>query len=167
MSDRLTHFEDGKPRMVDVSEKPATLRVARAEAFVHLPEPAARALAEGGVGKGDPLVVAQLAGIMAAKRTSELIPLCHPLPLSKVRVDLEFDADRRRVRIEAEVKTKAETGVEMEALTAASVAALTVYDMLKAVAKGIEIGPVRLLYKSGGKSGTWVREPREGAPGSG
>ncbi len=155
---KLTHFEDGKPRMVDVSEKPATLRVARAEAYVVLPEPAARALAEGGVGKGDPLAVAQLAGLMAAKRTSDLIPLCHPLPLSNVRVDVAFDPEGRRVRIEAEVKTKAETGVEMEALTAVSVAALAVYDMLKAAAKGIEIGPVRLLYKSGGKSGTWVRQ---------
>ncbi len=154
---KLTHFENGKPKMVDVSGKDKTVRVARAEAFVTLPEEAAAALAEGGVGKGDPLVVAQLAGIMAAKKTSDLIPLCHPLPLSQVRVELAFDPEARRVRIEAEAKTKAETGVEMEALTAASVAALTVYDMLKAAAKGIEIGPVRLLYKSGGKSGTWVR----------
>ena len=154
---KLTHFENGKPKMVDVSGKDKTVRVARAEAFVTLPEEAAAALAEGGVGKGDPLVVAQLAGIMAAKKTSDLIPLCHPLPLSQVRVELAFDPEARRVRIEAEAKTKAETGVEMEALTAASVAALTVYDMLKAAAKGIEIGPVRLLYKSGGKSGTWER----------
>ncbi len=154
---KLTHFENGKPKMVDVSGKDKTVRVARAEAFVTLPEEAAAALAEGGVGKGDPLVVAQLAGIMAAKKASDLIPLCHPLPLSQVRVALAFDPEARRVRIEAEAKTKAETGVEMEALTAASVAALTVYDMLKAAAKGIEIGPVRLLYKSGGKSGTWVR----------
>ncbi len=154
---KLTHFEDGRPKMVDVSGKPATHRVARAEAFVRLPEEAARALAEGGVGKGDPLVVAQLAGIQAAKKTSDLIPLCHPLPLSQVSVELAFDPDAGQVRIVAEAKTKAETGVEMEALTAASVAALTVYDMLKAAAKGIEIGPVRLLYKSGGKSGTWER----------
>ena len=153
----LTHFEDGRPRMVDVSEKAPTLRVARAEALVRLPEAAARALAEGGVGKGDPLVVAQVAGIMAAKRTSELIPLCHPIPVTKVAVDLDFDRERRVVRVLAEVRTRAETGVEMEALTAASVAALAVYDMLKAASKGIEIGPVRLLYKSGGKSGTWSR----------
>ena len=159
MAKELTHFEDGKPKMVDVSEKAPTLRVARAEAWVRLPEEAARALAEGGVGKGDPLVVAQLAGIMAAKKTSELIPLCHPLPITKVSVETAFDPEARAVHILAEVRTKAETGVEMEALTAASVAALTVYDMLKAAAKGIEIGPVRLLYKSGGKSGTWVREP--------
>ncbi len=154
---KLTHFEDGKPRMVDVSNKQATVRVARAEAVVKLTPEAAQALQEGGVGKGDPLVVAQLAGIMAAKKTSELIPLCHPLPLSKVSVDIRFDEAAARVHVVTEAKTKAETGVEMEALTAASVAALTVYDMLKAASKGLEIEQVRLLYKSGGKSGTWER----------
>ncbi|WP_457637452.1 cyclic pyranopterin monophosphate synthase MoaC [Oceanithermus sp.] len=155
---KLTHFEDGKPKMVDVSGKQPTVRVARAEAAVRLTPEAAAALKEGGVGKGDPLVVAQIAGIQAAKKTSELIPLCHPLPLSKVDVELSFDEERRLVLITAEAKTKAETGVEMEALTAASVAALTVYDMLKAASKGLEIENVRLLYKSGGKSGTWRRE---------
>ena len=154
---KLTHFEDGKPRMVDVSDKRATVRVARAEAAVKLTPEAAEALKEGGVGKGDPLVVAQLAGIMAAKKTSDLIPLCHPLPLSKVAVEVSFDEAAAKVRILAEAKTRAETGVEMEALTAASVAALTVYDMLKAASKGLEIEHVRLLYKSGGKSGTWER----------
>ncbi|WP_457629141.1 cyclic pyranopterin monophosphate synthase MoaC [Oceanithermus sp.] len=154
---KLTHFENGKPRMVDVSDKQATVRVARAEAAVKLTPEAAEALKEGGVGKGDPLMVAQLAGIMAAKKTSDLIPLCHPLPLSKVAVEVSFDEAAARVRIACEVKTKAETGVEMEALTAASVAALTVYDMLKAASKGLEIEHVRLLYKSGGKSGTWER----------
>ncbi|XOB99655.1 cyclic pyranopterin monophosphate synthase MoaC [Deinococcota bacterium DY0809b] len=143
--------------MVDVSDKQATVRVARAEAAVKLTPEAAEALKEGGVGKGDPLVVAQLAGIMAAKKTSDLIPLCHPLPLSKVSVEVSFDEAAAKVRIACEVKTKAETGVEMEALTAASVAALTVYDMLKAASKGLEIERVRLLYKSGGKSGTWER----------
>jgi len=156
---KLTHFEDGKPRMVDVSGKAPSERVARAEAWVTLPPEAAEALREGGTGKGDPLAVAELAGIMAAKKTGELIPLCHPLMLTKVAVEARFLPEKSAVQIVTEVKTKAETGVEMEALTAASVAALTVYDMLKAVAKGIEIGPVRLLYKSGGKSGTWVREP--------
>ncbi len=155
---KLTHFEDGKPKMVDVSGKQPTLRVARAEAVVKLTPEAVAALREGGVGKGDPLLAAQLAGIMAAKKTSELIPLCHPLPLSKVDVDLVFDERAGVVKITAEAKTKAETGVEMEALTAASVAALTVYDMLKAASKGLEIERVRLLYKSGGKSGTWSRE---------
>ncbi len=155
---KLTHFEDGEPRMVDVTQKVPTVRVARAEAVVSLPEPAWRALEEGGVGKGDPLMVAQIAGIAAAKRTSDLIPLCHPLPIGRVKVDVALVAETRQVRITTEVKTKAETGVEMEALTAASVAALAVYDMLKAAAKGIEIGPIRLLYKEGGKSGTWVAD---------
>jgi len=157
---KLTHFEDGKPKMVDVSGKQPTVRVARAAATVRLTPEATRALKEGGVGKGDPLVVAQIAGIQAAKKTSELIPLCHPLPLSKVDVQLDFDEEAGVVSIIAEAKTKAETGVEMEALTAASVAALTVYDMLKAASKGLEIENVRLLYKSGGKSGTWQREDR-------
>jgi len=156
---KLTHFEDGKPKMVDVSGKQPTVRVARAAAAVRLTPEATAALKEGGVGKGDPLVVAQIAGIQAAKKTSELIPLCHPLPLSKVDVQLEFDEEAGLVSIVAEAKTKAETGVEMEALTAASVAALTVYDMLKAASKGrLEIENVRLLYKSGGKSGTWQRD---------
>lgn len=155
---KLTHFENGKPKMVDVSGKQPTVRVARAAATVRLTPEATQALKEGGVGKGDPLVVAQIAGIQAAKKTSELIPLCHPLPLSKVDVQLDFDEEAGLVSIIAEAKTKAETGVEMEALTAASVAALTVYDMLKAASKGLEIENVRLLYKSGGKSGTWQRE---------
>ncbi len=155
---KLSHFEDGRPKMVDVSGKKASLRLARAEAKVLLTPAAAAALKEGGVGKGDPLLVAQIAGIMAAKKTSELIPLCHPLPLSKVDVALEFDEASAEVRIVSEAKTTAETGVEMEALTAASVAALTVYDMLKAASKGLEISEVRLLFKSGGKSGTWRRD---------
>jgi len=153
----LTHFQDGRPRMVDVSDKKPTARTARAEATVRLTPEAAAALKKGGAGKGDPLVVAQLAGIMAAKKTSELIPLCHPLPLSKVSVDIRFDEDAALVHVVTEAKTTAETGVEMEALTAASVAALTIYDMLKGASKGLEIENVRLLYKSGGKSGTWER----------
>ncbi|HEU4741413.1 MAG TPA: cyclic pyranopterin monophosphate synthase MoaC [Meiothermus sp.] len=155
---KLTHFQDGKPRMVDVSEKAATLRVARAEASVLLKPQAVEALQEGGVGKGDPLSVAQLAGIMAAKKTGELIPLCHPLPISSADVTLIFEPEEARVHITATVKTKAETGVEMEALTACAVAALTVYDMLKAASKGLEITDLRLVYKSGGKSGEWRRE---------
>jgi cyclic pyranopterin phosphate synthase len=155
---KLTHFQDGKPRMVDVSEKAATLRVARAEASVLLKPQAVEALQEGGVGKGDPLSVAQLAGIMAAKKTGELIPLCHPLPISSADVTLTFEPEEARVHITATVKTKAETGVEMEALTACAVAALTVYDMLKAASKGLEITDLRLVYKSGGKSGEWRRE---------
>lgn len=154
---KLTHFEDGKPRMVDVSQKSATLRVATAEATVKLQPEAVEALREGGVGKGDPLLVAQLAGIMAAKKTGELIPLCHPLPISGADVGLEFHPERLEVHIVATVKTKAETGVEMEAMTACAVAALTVYDMLKAASKGLEITDLRLLHKSGGKSGEWKR----------
>lgn len=155
---KLTHFEDGKPRMVDVSQKTATLRVATAEATVKLRPEAVEALKEGGVGKGDPLSVAQLAGIMAAKKTGELIPLCHPLPISGADVAVEFHPEKAEVHITATVKTKGETGVEMEALTACAVAALTVYDMLKAASKGLEITDLRLLYKSGGKSGEWKRE---------
>jgi cyclic pyranopterin phosphate synthase len=156
--DKLTHFEEGKPRMVDVSAKTATLRSATAEATVRLTPEAVGALQEGGVGKGDPLSVAQLAGIMAAKKTAELIPLCHPLPLTSAKVELRFVPEEARVHISATVKTKAETGVEMEALTACAIAALTVYDMLKAASKGLEITDLRLLHKSGGSSGEWKRE---------
>ena len=153
----LTHFKDGRPHMVDVTEKTATFRAATAEAYVRLTPEALAALKAGGVGKGDPLSVAQLAGIMGAKKTPDLIPLCHPLPLTGVEVRLELLEEEARVRIEATVRTKAETGVEMEALTACAVAALTVYDMLKAVSKGLEITDLRLLYKGGGKSGAWRR----------
>jgi cyclic pyranopterin monophosphate synthase len=149
----MTHFKDGSPRMVDVSEKVPTKREAVAEAFVKLPKEASDALEQGGVGKGDPLTVAQLAGIMAAKKTSELIPLCHPVPLSSVNVTLERVPGG--VRIVSTARTTDRTGVEMEALTAASIAALTVYDMLKAVSKGIEISRIHLLSKTGGKSGDW------------
>lgn len=154
----LTHFKDGKPHMVDVTEKDKTFRTATAEAFVELTEEALSALEKGGVGKGDPLFVAQLAGIMAAKRTADLIPLCHPLPLTGVEVKVELLKEATRVRVEATVKTKAETGVEMEAMTACAVAALTVYDMLKAASKGLVISKVQLLHKAGGKSGEWRRE---------
>ena len=154
---KLTHFKDGKPHMVDVSGKESTLRIATAEATVKLTPEAVEALQAGGVGKGDPLTVAQLAGIMAAKKTGELIPLCHPLPISGVEVALQFHPEQANVHITATVKTKGETGVEMEALTACSVAALTVYDMLKAASKGLEITDLRLLFKSGGKSGEWRR----------
>jgi cyclic pyranopterin monophosphate synthase len=153
MSD-LTHFKDGRPHMVDVSEKTATKREATAEAIVKLPPRASVALDRGGVGKGDPLMVAQLAGIMGAKKTSDLIPLCHPIPLSSV--DVKLERIETGVRVTATARTTNQTGVEMEALTAVSVAALTVYDMLKAVSKGIEISRIRLLSKTGGKSGDWV-----------
>jgi cyclic pyranopterin monophosphate synthase len=148
----LTHFKDGKVVMVDVSDKAPSVRQARAEALVRLPQEALNALQANP--KGDAVAVAELAGIMGAKRTAELIPLCHPLPLSKVQVVGEV-LDGGLVRFIAECKTTAPTGVEMEALTAASVAALTLYDMLKAASKGIVIESVRLLSKEGGTSGSW------------
>lgn len=147
------HFHEGKAVMVDISSKPATVREALAEAQLTLPEAARRRLAAGEVAKGDAIAVAELAGIMAAKRTAELIPLCHPLPLTSVAVAGELT--EAGVRFQARCKTTAATGVEMEALTAASVAALTLYDMLKGIDKGIEIVRVRLLEKHGGKSGSW------------
>jgi cyclic pyranopterin phosphate synthase len=149
----LTHFDEkGAARMVDVSAKPATLRRAVARGWIAM-APATLALVESGAAKGDVLGVARLAGIMAAKRTAELIPLCHPLALSKVAVELAPDPAAGRVAIEATVATTGPTGVEMEALTAVSVAALTVYDMLKAVDRGMVIGEIRLALKEGGKSG--------------
>lgn len=153
MSD-LTHFDaGGNAVMVDVSAKDASVRVAVAKADVLMQaETMARILA-GGIKKGDVLAVAQLAGIMAAKRTAELIPLCHPLALDGVTVELQPDAARNAVAITATVKTTGRTGVEMEALTAASVAALTVYDMCKAIDRGMRIDNLRLVHKSGGKSG--------------
>ena len=153
----LTHLDsEGRARMVDVSGKVETIRVARAEAFVEMSASTVKLLREKAMPKGDPLEVARIAGIQAGKKTSELIPLCHPLPLSHLDVSIEITESG--AHIESTARTKAETGVEMEALTAASVAALTVYDMCKAVEKGISIGPVRLLEKSGGKSGHWVRK---------
>ena len=141
--------------MVDVSAKQETHRKARAEAFVEMSASTVALLKKNGLPKGDALETARIAGIQAAKKTSELIPLCHPLPLTHVDVSIEIK--RTGARIEATATTKAETGVEMEALAAASVAALTLYDMCKAVEKGITIGPIRLLEKIGGKSGHWKR----------
>ncbi len=152
----LSHLDQkGAARMVDVGDKPVTRRKARARGQVVLSPQTVALISEGGLPKGDALAVARVAGIMAAKKTPELIPLCHPLPLSKVT--LELTPDQAGVTIEAEVSTSAQTGVEMEALTAVSVAALTLYDMVKAVEKGAEIKDIRLLSKSGGKSGSWSR----------
>ena len=151
----LTHFDkQGQAHMVDVSEKPSSSRTAIAEGFVIM-RPETLALAQGGAAKGDVMGVARLAGIMAAKRTADLIPLCHPLPLSKVALDLVPDATLPGIRITATVRTTGQTGVEMEALTAVSVACLTVYDMLKAAEKSMRIEGIRLLQKSGGKSGDY------------
>ena len=155
MSD-LTHFSpDGASRMVDVGEKPVTRRAAKAEGLLLMQPDTLRILRDRKFAKGDVLEVARLAGIMGAKRTPELIPLCHPLALSAVTVELTADPARNAIDITATCKLTGRTGVEMEALTAVSVAALTVYDMCKAVDRGMCIGNIRLLHKSGGKSGTY------------
>jgi cyclic pyranopterin phosphate synthase len=154
----LTHLdESGRARMVDVSDKPATDRRAVARAVVRISPDTARAIAAGDAPKGDVLATARIAGIQAAKRTSELIPLCHPLALSFVGVDGAVDAERGEVVLTAEARTTGPTGVEMEALTAAAVAALTVYDMVKGLERGAEIAEVALVEKSGGRSGEWRR----------
>lgn len=155
MSD-LTHFDDrGASRMVDVGRKEITARMARAESFVRM-EPATLALIrDRKLSKGDVLEVARLAGIMATKRTADLIPLCHPLGIDAVDVDLQ-PVDERTVRIEATVRMQGRTGVEMEAMTAVTIAGLTIYDMAKAVDRTMTLGPTRLLEKSGGKSGHFL-----------
>lgn len=154
----LSHISsDGQARMVDVSGKQVTRRTAIAEAWISLNVTTMEILQQhGGAAKGDVLQTARIAGIQAAKRTSELIPMCHPVATDVVNIDASLMGSRVRLVVEAVASGR--TGVEMEALTAASVAALTVYDMLKAVDKGIEIGPIRLIAKSGGKSGHWQRE---------
>ena len=155
----FTHFDkEGKARMVDVSDKAETERVATAKGSVIMQPTTLALIKEGGVKKGDVLSVARLAGIMGAKKTPELIPLCHPLALTSVQVDLTLDEARNAVDITATCKLTGKTGVEMEALTAVSVAALTVYDMCKAVDKGMQIVDIRLTHKSGGKSGTFERD---------
>ena len=157
--EKLTHFDaDGHAHMVDVSQKSHTARVAVAESSVQMQPETLALITEGRAKKGDVLGVARLAGIMGAKRCADLIPLCHPLPITKVSVDLTPDADLPGVRIRAEVRTTGQTGVEMEALTAASVAALTVYDMLKAAEKSMTITATRVILKDGGKSGRYEAE---------
>ncbi|WP_170570549.1 cyclic pyranopterin monophosphate synthase MoaC [Ruegeria atlantica] len=152
----LTHFDaQGQAHMVDVSDKAVTDRVAVAAAHIKMAPKTFDLISEGRAKKGDVLGVARLAGIMGAKKTPDLIPLCHPLPVTKVAVELKLDPDLPGVQIEATVKTSGQTGVEMEALTAASTAALTVYDMTKAVDKAMEIGGLRVLLKDGGKSGRY------------
>lgn len=152
----LTHFDDGgNAHMVDVSGKAVTDRLATAEAAIKMRPETLAHITQGTAKKGDVLGVARLAGIMGAKKTSDLIPLCHPLPITKVTLDLTPDETLPGVRITATVKTSGQTGVEMEALTAASTAALTIYDMLKAAEKGMEIVSIRLLRKEGGKSGVY------------
>jgi cyclic pyranopterin phosphate synthase len=154
----LTHLDEtGRARMVDVSAKDITHREATARAVVSMQPATARLISSGGVAKGDVLAVAQVAGVMAAKRTPDLIPLCHPLPITGVNLSFDLDVEQATLEIRATVRVNSQTGVEMEALTAASVAALTVYDMCKAVDRGMSIGNVELLHKVGGKSGEFVR----------
>ena len=154
----FTHFDQaGHAAMVDVSGKPVTARIATARARVVMQAETLVMIQQGSAKKGDVLGVARLAGIMAAKRTADLIPLCHPLPISAVTVDLAVDEAAGGVEIAATVRTTGQTGVEMEALTAASVAALTVYDMCKSVDRGMRIDAVRLTHKAGGKSGEFVQ----------
>jgi cyclic pyranopterin monophosphate synthase len=161
---RLTHVDRaGRPRMVDVSEKPLTARRAVAEAAVAVSDETMSLVIDGGGPKGDVLSVAELAGVMGGKRTSDLIPLCHPLALTDLVVSVTPDRAGGVLRDRAEAATTGPTGVEMEALTAASVAALTIYDMVKGVERGVEIRSVRLVSKTGGKSGEWTR-PASDAP---
>ncbi len=155
----LTHFDaQGQAHMVDVSDKAVTSRVAVAEGWIRMAPDTFEIIGSGRAKKGDVLGIARLAGIMGAKKTADLIPLCHPLPITKVAVDLTLDPALPGVRIEATVKTTGQTGVEMEALTAVSTAALTVYDMTKAVDKAMEIGGIRVILKDGGKSGRYQAE---------
>jgi len=169
MSDRLTHLdEQGRARMVDVADKDVTRRVCIARAALHMQPETLRRITEGSLPKGDVLATARIAGIQAAKRTADWIPLCHPLPLDGLEVELAPDHERSCVAIEARVRVQARTGVEMEALVAVSAAGLTVYDMCKAIDRGMTLEAVRLVSKSGGKSGEWKRsgEPERLAPGS-
>jgi len=158
-SDSFTHIDKkGRARMVDVSEKKETIRFAQAQAEIELGEKAFNLLIKGEIAKGDVLAVARVAGIIAAKKVDELIPLCHPLPIQFVEIDFTPNPKNYSIIIDSKVKLKGVTGVEMEALTAVSVAALTIYDMCKAVQKAIRIKDIKLIKKSGGKSGTWIRQ---------
>ena len=155
----LTHFDaQGQAHMVDVSDKAVTSRVAVAEGWIRMALDTFGIISEGRAKKGDVLGIARLAGIMGAKKTADLIPLCHPLALTSVTVDLSVDGDRNTVDIEATCRLKGRTGVEMEALTAVSIAALTVYDMVKAADRTMRIGDIRLVHKAGGKSGDFRGE---------
>jgi cyclic pyranopterin phosphate synthase len=157
MSD-LSHIDaQGRAKMVDVSSKEVTARMARATGSIRMKPETLDAIRSNAVAKGDVLGVARLAGIMAAKRTSELVPLCHPIPLSEVRVDIAFDDALPGLRVEAAARTAAQTGVEMEAMVAVSVTLITVYDMAKAVDRSMVIGEILLAEKAGGRSGHWVK----------
>ncbi|MGV1014869.1 MAG: cyclic pyranopterin monophosphate synthase MoaC [Methyloceanibacter sp.] len=158
MSARLSHLDDkGEARMVDVSAKDITSRTAKAEGFVTMASETLDLILSGTVPKGDVLATARIAGIMAAKRTAELIPLCHPLPLTQVTIDFEPSRDPPGLRVEATAKVEGKTGVEMEALTAVSIACLTIYDMCKAVDRAMSFSGIRLVEKTGGRSGNFRR----------
>ncbi|HWJ72480.1 MAG TPA: cyclic pyranopterin monophosphate synthase MoaC [Kaistia sp.] len=160
MTARLTHLDDtGAAHMVDVSEKTVTSRVAVAEGAVEMQPETLALITAGNLAKGDVFATARIAGIMAAKKTHELVPLCHPIMLAKVTIDIEVDETLPGLRVRATTKVADRTGVEMEALTAVSVACLTIYDMAKAADRGMVIGPIRLVEKQGGRSGHWKAEP--------
>ncbi|HYN60677.1 MAG TPA: cyclic pyranopterin monophosphate synthase MoaC [Rubrivivax sp.] len=160
MSSPLTHFDtQGQAHMVDVSAKQATHRVARASGVIRMQPQTLALIQSGSAKKGDVIGVARIAAIQGAKRTADLVPLCHPLPITRVAVDFELDAAASLLRCTAQVETLGRTGVEMEALTAVQVGLLTVYDMCKAVDRGMVMGDIRLLHKSGGKSGDWAAAP--------
>jgi len=159
MSSNLTHFDQaGQAHMVDVGEKSITQRIAIASGYIEMHAQTLKLIQQGDHKKGDVLGIARVAGIMATKRTADLIPLCHPLALTHVSVEFEIDTDQSRVVCKLTAKTNGQTGIEMEALTGVQVALLTIYDMCKAVDRGMVIGDVRLLHKSGGKSGEWNLE---------
>lgn len=159
MSDKLTHLdEQGRADMVDVGDKPDTERIAVAEGAIYVQADTLRLIQEGNMKKGDVLTVARIAGIMGAKKTSELIPLCHPVPMSKIGVELSLDEDANAIRIQAYARTIGKTGIEMEVLTAVSITALTIYDMAKAVDRTMRISDIRLLEKRGGIHGDYIAE---------
>ncbi len=155
---KLTHFDDdGNPKMVDVSSKEITIRNAEASGFVYMEEKTLKTIINKKISKGDVFQIARLAGIMASKQTSSIIPLCHPLIIDKVAVDILPDKDNSRVEISSSVTCRGSTGVEMEALTAVSASALTIYDMCKSIDRSMTIKDIKLIKKSGGKSGDWIR----------
>ncbi len=165
MSDTLTHLDaQGQARMVDVGDKPQSERRAHAQTFVSMAPETLQAVLSGQHKKGDVFAVARIAGIQAAKKCSDLIPLCHPLMLTHIDVQLQAEPEHSRIRLDATCALSGKTGVEMEALTAVSVAALTVYDMCKALDKAMVIGPTQLMRKSGGRSGEWIRDPQGETP---
>ena len=167
MIEKLTHFDaKGQATMVDVTEKAETDRIAVAEGTIRMSRDTMTAILEGTSTKGDVLGTARIAGILGAKRTSDLIPLCHPLPLGKCAVDFQIDEDRCEITAVCTVKLHGQTGVEMEALTGVSVALLTIYDMCKAIDKRMELNGIHLLRKSGGKSGVFIRVPEVQPPGN-